>query len=491
MTTPKEMALQYLQSMGFSDADSGTHHGSAFRLKGFDAPETAKADGRPDEPFAVEAMTELERQIAASDGGTIEQVQDRDRVDVYGRKLSVLRGNDGRDINAAMAVSGFTHPRSDAHALAMQALTRTSFGDKFGSEQHAAARVLGDEATALRSSLPFQNDLKVRGQREENPFFPAVRRGTDQLHAMSYGALNALGGVLGNDWMERVGAEGVARNLKAAARNPAKIEAWDDVDSMDKFMTFVVEALGEQLPQLAGDAAAALLGGGVGGVMARRSVAKSLVREFGDEAYGRFLAGGGATLSERAMKRRMGEEGLKEFAADATGAKALNYAAQQGAKTGAKAAAFGSMYSQVAGETQLELQREGIDAPGTALLTGIPKAITEYSSLMFGIDRIAKAFHATPTSILDLVGKVAANAGLSGMVEGSEEGLQTLMDFTAVKLEKGENPLSLSPAEARELRTAIAKGALIGTALGGGGNTRRRWHGQGGPTGRGRHRSAR
>ena len=63
-------------------------------------------------------------------------------------------------------------------------------------------------------------------------FGNAVSRGTDSLQASLYGAADALGRLTGVDALATWGEEGVKRNLAEAALRPAKVESWDDVDSL-------------------------------------------------------------------------------------------------------------------------------------------------------------------------------------------------------------------------------------------------------------------
>lgn len=271
----------------------------------------------------------------------------------------------------------------------------------------------------------------------------SLARGTDQLQASLYGMANVIGGLTGIDVIARFGEEGVLRNLEEAALNPPTIRDWDDVESLADFGTYFLEAVGEQLPQLAVDAATAGLasvlpvpGAGLAAVAARRATL-SMVKK---AAIG------------KALKRKVGEKGFSEFL-----------------KRRANSAAIGIGISNIAqntGETQIGFMQRGIDAPDTALISGIVKASLDMLAPLQLLD-IAKKTGVPAEQLPELLTRVAKQIGITGGTESITEGAQTMVDFIATRVEDPSFELT-SIENLKELREAMIKGGLVGATLGGG-----------------------
>ena len=267
-------------------------------------------------------------------------------------------------------------------------------------------------------------------------FGNAVSRGTDNLQASLYGAADALGRLTGVDALATWGEEGVRRNLAEAALRPAQVESWDDVDSLGALGTKVLEALGENVPNLA-----LMATGGVAGAGTRA-----------------LLAGVGKAAVEGAVKR-----------AALAGAGAVTYPTH-------------------VGEMQNELRDAGVDSPGTAFLTAIPNTALD----LLGPERmLSTAFNGLSTEMAkDIVrqaaaayekkgiisgagqiakalgGQVARGAAVGAITETPTETLQELINITARAYHDPEYDMFSEEAVSR-LRNAALSGFTVGTALGG------------------------
>jgi hypothetical protein len=404
-----------------------TEDGTSHRLQYIDTPEKNQVGG-------AEA-TDLLRRF--SQEGTVTPSGEQGK---YGRELSTVQDGEGRDYSFEALREGRALP----------------FGN---SDTADAAQFLGgtDVADGIAESDPDlanQFDQAVYNEQFQGPnirpiggtFKQSMARGGNNLEASLHGFAKTIGDVTGIDAITQYGIEGIERNLKEALTTPAKITKIDDVDSLDDAWTFVVEAIGEQIPQLAGDAAAALLGGGVGGVVARRGAMKALTRSFGP----RFTA--------KLNQARKGDM-LPDYQTYA--ANKLNEAGTTGLKTGARTGAGSAIYAQTAGETAVGFHEEGIDAPGTVLGVGAVKAALEYAPYELLIGNLAKIVGASPRALGQVAGRILTQTG----AEGSTEGAQTVLDFMARNHHQGKDIFNMSPEDIDELKIAMAKGAVLGGGL--------------------------
>jgi Staphylococcal nuclease homologue len=409
-----------------TDADSGFAPGfpDGFRLEGIDAPETAHASNNfSAEPMAYAARDELARITENAGGARLEATGENE---FYGRGLAKLLGEDGTNIGAELARTGLVNmPRHAAPKEYQDAFrganwrTMTDAGDILtgdAAEVNKRVRALQQEVFAARQRGELSPILKP--DYDKNQMYSAWDKSWTRGVHNAVGSLNmfgaAIGDVFGIDAWKQWGEEGARERLQKAAAFPAEVQDWDDVHTLDAFGTFALEKLGENLPQLGIDAAA-MLGTGGAATAARLGFAKTLSRE---------LSAGQ----------------LADF----------------GIKAG-KAGAMGAIYGQVSGETALDLYQAGVDDYGsTALLAGVPKAALEYTPLGYALRNFAKVSGMPGAKIWNAATQVAKTAG----VEATTEGMQTIVDFMARKHHTGED--LFSDDNIRELKTAVASGAIIG-----------------------------
>ena len=299
---------------------------------------------------------------------------------------------------------------------------------------------------------------------ERSPFERAVARGTDNMQASMYAAGGAVGDLFGADWLSELGEEGVRRNLQEAARSPATIESWDDVDSLATGWTKLVETIGEQVPNLAAMAA----GGGVGAVGGRMAA-----------------AGAAKSFMQKAAFRRAMKDGFTGPVSEAGLATAKRQVATKiGALTGASAV----NYPMQAGEVQLALQERGIDAPGTALLAAVPSTMLDIYGLERMVSTVFKGFDrdmavsladqistaAKERGLLSASGLAAAKlikeagkgAGVGIAVEAPTEAVQELIKLAAIKVEDPSFDM-FAPENLAQVREAFISGAAVGGVFSG------------------------
>lgn len=302
---------------------------------------------------------------------------------------------------------------------------------------------IGGQQTTV--GLPIQETGPFAGVAYRQPDSSSVARGVDNLQASLYAFANIAGQGLNNltgiDALEKWGEEGILRNLDEAAMNPPTIREWDDVESLSDFFTYFAEAVGEQLPQLGFDAAAAVAGGltgaGIGTAITRRAamttaqkaaMGKALKRKVGEGAFSEFL------------KRRSVQRGL-------VGGIGLSNLAQN------------------SGETQINFMQRGIDAPGTALMAGAVKgALDTVSPVVLG--KLVAKTGVPAGSLPQLFGNVLKGTIQTGAAESVTEGAQTLVDHIATRIEDPTfDPFSIEAL--KEIREAMIKGGIVGVTLGG------------------------
>lgn len=268
---------------------------------------------------------------------------------------------------------------------------------------------------------PDQQSIDAAGTMQVNPdayyrtgdFKKAIVRGTDQSQMMLYAAADAVGQTLGIDAMREWARSGIEDNARDIGENPARVGTLDNIDDFGDFGTYFVEAIGEQIPQLGIDVLGAVGGAGIGGV--------------------------GAALARR--------QALRSFVTDF-----------------AKAGGISAIYGQSVGETQLELQAEGIDDPKLALTAGAFKAGLEYAGLSSMFKGLSRSAGIAEGTLVNMARQIGERAGVSAAVEASTEAAQTVIDFMAVGLHTPGYDL-FSDANIKELKEAMAKGGIVGGAF--------------------------
>ena len=236
--------------------------------------------------------------------------------------------------------------------------------------------------------------------------------------------MQVLGQAFGLQGVEDWAHDGVIRNLKEAALNPAQVKDYTEAEG--QVGKYILEALGEELPQLGTDLLA-------------------------------FLGtGGAASITVGAL----GKNFLKNLT-DEQKKKAVRKAAMAGAYT--------SFAGQSVGEVQLELMDQGIRAPGSAIGFGALNAFIEFKAAEYLIRPLFRRFQKlnmneklTPRTAAAAIGA----AGLRGFTtESLTELVQTMNGKFAAQINGGK-PVN-SDEFITEYIDAAIKGGIVGGTLSG------------------------
>lgn len=392
------------------DTIQDTNTGERYRLAGVNTNETAKP-GRGAQRNALEAKMLLAQML--DEAGDNVQI-DRKGSDKYGRTVAAINAG-GRDLSESLISSG--------HGFAF--MDQGEYGDT----QRFANR---DFDTSKTQPLTVDELAYLEGQRQERHHVGqgtgkrAVIRGMDNAQMALYGAVNAGAKALGLESVAQWSEEGIQDNIQELMHNPAQIGTYENIDSLSDAGTYLVEALGEQIPTFAVDLGAAVASGGVGAIASALS-RKAALRAATDH----FMKG--------QIKSQIGKDAARA----------------------ARAGGVASIYAQSTGETQLGLMEEGIDAPGTAFGVGALKAGLEYAGIASMLKGLSRSTGVAEGTLKSMAAEIGKRAGISMGAEGSTEGMQTVLDFMAISAHDPEFDM-FSEDNIRELKDAVLKGAIVG-----------------------------
>lgn len=394
--------------------------GTRTRIAGVDSPETFKVKAGKvqfGQPGAQTATDILREQVAADP--TLETKPTGETS--YDRQVGSLVDAQGNDLSQYLVGVGAARP------------TRFSDQAQIDAESTALARSQGigeiiDNPAARADQQRMQDSLNVKGAttfdpfngaqamrgNDLNTFGAAANRGADQTQGLLYSAANAFGEATGVDAIAKWGEAGFKQQMLEAAANPPKLESFDDVKSLSDFGTYVVEALGEQLPNIALMATGAGVGAGTAGLMARATIGKAVL--------GR-LAGTSA-----------------------------------------------ASYPLAVGEVQQELKGAGIDAPGTAFVAGIPIAALDAVGFEAMIGRFfGKASKEVSHGIIKEVSAgLMKSAGVGAATEVPTEMAQELLAISAHAYHDPSFEI-FSDENVARIKEAGVKAGIVGAVAGGGG----------------------
>lgn len=361
------------------DADTVVDsEGTVHRLRGVDTPELDTEAGQQ--------TTDLVRHLLSEGESTILPTGEQG---AFGREISDIRLPSGKSLAEFLVEEGQGRQTARGDEALSQAESR-------GVDQ----RVLGlqPDTVDLSGEIDLGGATATDVQPRGGTFGLAVERGTDTLQMLGFSAGNVaaqfIGDALGTETLDDWGIEGLKRNMIEASLNPAQIEKWDDVESLGTLATYVVEALGEQVPNLA-----SLIGtGGVGAAAARAAVGKK--------------------LALNALKHRNNLQAVQ-----------LQQAGQRGMTAGVGAGSF----TLGAGEIGQELREAGIDSPGTALLGAVPFALLDTIGFQATIGRLFRGVDPdiATQSVKDIGKSIFQAAGVGAGAESSTEMLQEVISLSA------------------------------------------------------------
>lgn len=420
------------------DTFNDPEHG-AIRVRGvntpentpFSAPETGGWQATEATRHALQDGYEVGPETGRTYGRTVRDVSDRE-----GNRLSddLLRHNLGGS-------TGWSDPQNataEALGIADELFGRESTDPTF--------RALRDSARSHRErnlqrylSGEF-NDRTVTGNykflgEEEGTASRAWDRGVAELRATGNAFIDVIGGVVGSETLRERGRAGMEEAMLDAARNPANVASWEEVDGLADVGMFGLEAVISEGPSLIVDALAGLTSGG-SAVVARRSMAgigKALLRNLG----GPDAAARAGDIADQTFRRA------------------------------AAGGAFGSMYVQESGGTHMEQLGVGVDDPDRALMVGLGKTTLEYASLRGILGDVTKRFGEGESvdSIASWFGSTLATTATGVGREGVTELTQALIGELN-KVDATDGRYELNPDRLIE---GLVAGGFVGGALGGAG----------------------
>ena len=409
------------------DADTAVaQDGSVHRLYGVDAPELSTEEG-----VAASILADkLARGAHAEPTGIIDR---------YGRHVSNIELEGGRQMAEVLIERGLAHHSKYARGeqnLAEAQARRTS-AQALG---FATPNLVNQDPTDISGTRPM--NVRERG----GEFERAMARGGDTLQQLIFSAGNVgasfIGDMIGTEALDEWGLEGLEHNVIEAALNPATVESWDDVESLSTLTDYIVEAFGEQVPNLL-----SLIGtGGVGGLAAKQAV----------------KAGVGKRLAQLALKTKNVSELAKAMQKG-------NVAIAQAQKVGNLGGVAAGSYVMGVGENGQELREAGIDSPGTALAGGVPFALLDTIGFQQTIGRLFRGIDTriATQSVKDIGKSVFKAAGFGTAAESSTEMLQEVITLSARALHDPTFEI-FSDENLARIKEAGIKAGIVGGLLGGG-----------------------
>ncbi len=326
----------------------------------------------------------------------------------------------------------------------------------------AATSIIRTDDVVPRSLQP----VSFRG----GTFSRGVDRGIQQTQGLIGQFLKSIGDETGFAGLVDVGDELVQEAFIEAVTNPARIESFDDVDSLSKAGEFVLQTLGEQVFNIA----AAVTGGGIGAFLAKQMVGKAALRN---------IAARGAPV------RGLTANGASKFTPKDIAARFFRANPSSAGLKGAAAGTFTAFLPINTGEI-IQEQRdafEGVGSPGrnSTAPIGAPElgpslvlgaASSALEVLGFGL--VGKAIFGAAKkevvdSMLNVVLRRIGHASLKSLAaEGGTEAVQEAIVIASRKINDPTfsitNAISSSEGLSR-IAFAGVSGAIVGGVLGGGG----------------------
>jgi len=442
------------------------------RVTGFDTPEVAHRPGDTPEPGATTATAVLDSVLS---GATFQEKGQ----DHFGRTLVEGTLANGAPLDEAMIRSGAALPMTyDATSEQLNAQGQAALRQIDPASRTQLDDQLDADRASIRQSIDITDYLdKSPSMKPEGDFSRAIDRGTANLVGSLGAAGEFLGDRFGIDSLQRIGGNTVARSMVKGALNPASIGDHENIRDFGDLGTWIVEKVGENIPNMASLVAGGLVG--AGGKLAVAGIGKAALQEAAREA------GKKAVLSSWAKS-----EGTAAAAAAGTAASEATTAAGMAARSaamasGAKYGAGAAIYPQHLGESVQELKSGGIDtselnspyltaAINTALDVAPMEALLKYS---FSGLKSDMAKDLVRQSFQVMSGKEVFKTALKGVGKGAAAGIaaemptemaQELVDLAAHAYHDPTFDMFSDKNIHRVIEAGLA-GGVVGGAFGAGG----------------------
>jgi diguanylate cyclase (GGDEF)-like protein len=436
------------------------------RAQGFDTPEIANPSrGKVAEPGAYRAREVANREVAG--------FEDTGQKDKYGRIIGAFVDADGKDLSTSLIERGYADPMGFSNnaqraAEGTRAARTGPGGDIWNSpETQEHLRLLQEERDALGSQVPDgSHTMRGMPRVQGSTFAKGVERGMAQMGASGGALLHWAGEVTNSDWAKEVGLEIFEDGQRAAQKYAPEVGSYANVDDLSSGWTYVVETLGEQLPNLV----TMVAGAGITGVAARAATAaigRKMVEKHGVARAKQMLANAPAGSARSTLQAE--QQLAARFTAAGMGS--AEAAAAAAAKRGALAGVFGSSTGMNMGQTQGEFIEAGISNPGLVLGTGILQGSLDAGGMALIFGPLFKALSKVPgidtKNMYALVAKEAAKGfGKGAALEGAINPLQEAGTMLARSIED-PNFWMLGEDERAETFTRLIDASLKGGIMGG------------------------
>lgn len=404
--------------------------GVPVRVLGIDAPES----GTP----AGEASTDFAKDVIKKRGVEVAKTGEKG---YYGRDLGEVKlSGSETGFGEFMIRSGHARPVGGSEFDERNNLAES------GS---TAARVLGiqDRTPDNQYDIDLLGNVATDLKSPGGTFKRALARGADQVQQLGYSASNvaamALGDLVGTETLDTWGEEGLRRNMVEAAMNPAKIESWDNVEDLNTFFTYAVEALGEQAPNIA-----TMIGSG--GIL---TVAKA----------------GVSSVVKAQIGKKLQQLALKQGNDVRIGALRAQLKPKPQRFSNTTQGVAATSFTLGTGEIGNELREAGIDSPLTALVGAVPFAALDTIGFQATIGRLFRGIDKdiATQSVKDIAKNVFKAAGAGAGAESSTEMLQEVITLSARAFHDPTFEI-FSEQNLKRIKEAGIKAGLVGGVLGGG-----------------------
>lgn len=337
-------------------------------------------------------------------------------------------------------------------------------------QQTAAPTVIPAQAHEGEQVDPFarfrvREDFAVAPVSENDlgeEFHAGLLGGIDTAQGSLYGLAAMIGRETGITALETAGRDRAIKNFEDAANSGRQSGGFSDIEDAGGFFKWAAASLGEAIPSLS----MAMTGGGLGGVVAKKTVENQLKKTLATRVA-KQLRRKGATVEEAAASTRRimaGKQG-QQLLRDAvfrgkTSDELLRSAFTKGGMVGGSAVSAGPQI----GQTDLELQAAGIDSGFTSLIAGVAGGALEALPALKLIDRL---FPGIDTQLSkSFVKDFAVATGMQASLEGGTEAAQEAIQLAAMAFHDPSFDM-FSPEARTRVLDAFAAGALVGGVTGG------------------------
>ena len=318
-------------------------------------------------------------------------------------------------------------------------------------------------ATSTSGLMPYPESGGYQSyelpKEEMGEFMKGVHRGIESTQAMGYGALGAIGDLLGIDSMRDAGYEGYLRNMEEAEQYKGSTQSFSDIFTEEgSAVDWALGTAGELLPTIAG----ALVSGGIGS-----AAGYTLGKTMAGKAARKFVA----DRIENQFKKNMVElagKGIVGEVAEATARDAATKAVLQNmAQWGGKAALTGYTSLQEGGSNWgQDVTSHGLEgtSPGQDLFFGLLSGVSE--AVLGAESSILRAW--TGKKVSDQVEQAFRKEFLKGLPkaaasEGGQEAFQEMLSSINANIQDAKGLLTTEDLEG--MFNAAMAGALGGTVM--------------------------